>query len=541
MFEIGGGQQHLGGVMAVLVQRPLVGLDEAALADGGDGLKMGKIGGPARQSEPAHAGPDGPGANQHDLSARRKDVVDLIDELLDPLLVELPVVAGQHAGADLDDDGRGQGGDFLSQEIDHGHPRYRSCVRGEGGGVYGLSEGENRVAWVSAAYRVSEVMENTARVISRCQHAAHVYSGVRILTLHRPTGLSAGRFLAKMASMPVPEQHAAGSPSVSDKGDSPVFAETKIGTAPGQPLVIVLAAAAAGILADRVASIPVAAWWGVAAAGLGLWFVVPNRWRTRAVVGNVLLLVAVAAIAGAWHHCRWTLFPAERLGPLRPSQGRAGLHRGGGGRCTRALPPRTFDPMQGMPSSEGSQCMVDLCSLRNGATWQPISGRATLLVLGKPPAIAAGDRVRCFAKLSAPAVAQNPGESDHAARLRADRVRSCLTAKMPECVSVVEAGSDWNPSRLLHRVRMHGDQELKQYLDPRESELAAAVLLGLREELDYDRRDAFLETGTVHIICIVGPAHRDTGMGAVLAACDDCVFRADGSRGQLPPSSWSMR
>jgi len=41
--------------------------------------------------------------------------VDLIDELLDPLLVELAVLPGQDASAHLNDDGGGQGGDFLSQ------------------------------------------------------------------------------------------------------------------------------------------------------------------------------------------------------------------------------------------------------------------------------------------------------------------------------------------------------------------------------------------------------------------------------------------
>ena len=288
--------------------------------------------------------------------------------------------------------------------------------------------------------------------------------------------------------MPVPESHAAHSPP------EPRY----------EPLVIVLAAAAAGVLADRLAPLPLAAWSGLAAAGVGLWFVVPKSWRAGAVVGNVLLLAAVAATAGAWHHCRWTLFAADDLGCYARRKAEPVCIEAVVVDSPRALPPRTFDPMQGMPKSEGSRCVVDLRSLRNGATWQPVSGRATLLVLGKPPPIAAGDRVRCFAKLLAPAVAQNPGASDDSAQLRADRVRSCLEAKMPECISTIQAGSDWNPWRLLHRVRMHSNRMLERYLDPRQAELAAAVLLGFREELDFDRRDAFLTTGTVHILCIAG-------------------------------------
>ena len=86
MFEVFGRQQHLGGVAAVLVQRPLVGLDQDALADGGHGLKLGQIGGPALEPQPAHARPHRPGADQHHLAAGRHDVVDLVGELLDPLL-----------------------------------------------------------------------------------------------------------------------------------------------------------------------------------------------------------------------------------------------------------------------------------------------------------------------------------------------------------------------------------------------------------------------------------------------------------------------
>ena len=41
-------------------------------------------------------------------------------------------------------------------------------------------------------------------------------------------------------------------------------------------------------------------------------------------------------------------------------------------------------------------------------------------------------------------------------------------------------------------------------MNPRRAELAAAVLLGLREELDAGRSEAFLTTGTVHILCISG-------------------------------------
>ena len=85
MFKVLGRQQHLGRMAAMAVQRLLVGLDQGALADGGHGLKLGNIGGAFFQSQPAHAGSDGPGTDQHHFPARRHGVMDLVGELLDSL------------------------------------------------------------------------------------------------------------------------------------------------------------------------------------------------------------------------------------------------------------------------------------------------------------------------------------------------------------------------------------------------------------------------------------------------------------------------
>ena len=69
-----------------------------------------------------------------------------------------------------------------------------------------------------------------------------------------------------------------------------------------QPLVIVLTATVAGILADRFWPLPLAAWWTLAAAGLAAWAVVSMSHRTSLVVRNILLLVAIAGTAAGW---RW--------------------------------------------------------------------------------------------------------------------------------------------------------------------------------------------------------------------------------------------
>jgi competence protein ComEC len=275
---------------------------------------------------------------------------------------------------------------------------------------------------------------------------------------------------------------------------------------PYQPLVVVLAAASLGIVADRFWPLPLGAWWAMAAGGLTAWAILarPALLGRRLHLTNATLLLAAAATAAAWHHCCWYLSADDDLGCFARRKAEPVCVEALAVKMPRRLPTPAFDPLRMMPPNEGSRLEVDLLAVRDGADWRPASGRATLLVQGAPPEVRAGDRVRCFAKLSMPQGPQNPGSFDQAAYLRSDGVRSRLLAKMPQCVTVVETGSLLGLARLLDRVRAHGDRLLERCLDPRRAELAAAVLLGLREEVDASRIEAFVTTGTIHILCISG-------------------------------------
>ena len=220
-----------------------------------------------------------------------------------------------------------------------------------------------------------------------------------------------------------------------------------------QPLVIVLAAAAAGILADRFRPLPLWAWWTMAVGGLAVW-VTPlvGRRLPKLLLSNAALLLSVAATMAAWHHCRWYLFAADDLGRYAHRKAQPICVEATAVRMPRTLPTPPVDPLRMMPPTEGSRLDVDLAAIRDGSRWRPASGRATLLVQGPPPQVRAGDRLRCFAHLSAPLGPQNPGAFDYAAYLRAEGVHSRLKAEVPQCVSVVRSGGWLSLAALLDRV-----------------------------------------------------------------------------------------
>ena len=100
-------------------EHPLVGFDQATLADRRDGLQVGQFLGPLGQPHPAHASPHGAGADEHDLATLSLDGVELLAECLDPRAVQKAVGAGQHTGANLDDDQPGGGGEVRTELVSH--------------------------------------------------------------------------------------------------------------------------------------------------------------------------------------------------------------------------------------------------------------------------------------------------------------------------------------------------------------------------------------------------------------------------------------
>lgn len=281
------------------------------------------------------------------------------------------------------------------------------------------------------------------------------------------------------------------------------------GAAPSRhhaPLAAVLAAAAAGIavgqlLDDRGVRIGAAVWWTIAGASLWAWW---RLWRWKRRGAAVCLLLAVAALAGLWRHARWNLFESDHLARCATVQRRPVALEVTAVSGPRYEPAAPFDPFRGTPAEERTRLTVSAAAVRDGAAWRPAAGRATLTVIGRLENVAAGDRLRVFGQLSRPDAPLNPGAFDFAGYYRADRVLVRLSAERPECVTRVRQGPWWAPWSLVQRLRSAGDRVLWRHLQHARSGLAAALLLGLREELPDARAEAFVVTGTIHLLVVSG-------------------------------------
>lgn len=269
-----------------------------------------------------------------------------------------------------------------------------------------------------------------------------------------------------------------------------------------QPLVPAAVAVAAGMVCDRWVPIPFGWCWFAGLAAMAVWWV---AWKTgRLKLACPLLFVTIAASGAAWHHAGWYLFAPDDIGlrafefPQPVALEAIALER------PRSIPAPAFDPLRAIPAKARSRFKLQVTALRDGAVWKPASGRTRIDVDGPMTGVRHGDRIRVFAQMTAPRPPASAGQYDYAGDRRAFRMLALLRTDTSACVTVIQPAGWFNPAGWIDDLRMEGDRLLWRNLHRDRSGLAAALLLGIRDELDSERTETFLETGTVHILSISG-------------------------------------
>jgi competence protein ComEC len=274
---------------------------------------------------------------------------------------------------------------------------------------------------------------------------------------------------------------------------------------------LVAVALAAGIFIDRHVPLPPIVWMIAAGVGLLAWrcltqFTVADgpTARIRTAPSVLLLLAAVTACGALRHHLHWHSFAANDIGRFARQTPQPLAAEVIALSSPRYRPAPPFDPLRSLPEGAHTRLTVEAAALRNGGQWQPVAGRATMIVEGTLLGVHAGDRLRVVGQFQLPLPPANPGEFDFAQDRRAHRELCTIRIDNPDAVQVIEPASALSATRILGAVRAEGSRLLWSTLSHERAGLAAAVLLGAREELDAEEINDFLVTGTVHILSISG-------------------------------------
>ncbi len=268
-----------------------------------------------------------------------------------------------------------------------------------------------------------------------------------------------------------------------------------------QPLVFVALAMATGVVADRLLPLSIPFWTIALVISAGLW---SYSFRRRNSFFSLLTsLLAIACLGAGWHNVNWHRIPVNdiyRYGELvaRP----VFLHG------TIETNPNWVvqgDPKDvlGNASETRTRFTYSANAIRNGGELVPVSGRIEVFVNGELHGFVAGDRVSIagnFSRINSPG---NPGSFDFRNHFRGQGIDCWMSVTNVEAITLLnESKSTFYSTGGRLKANLNG--LIWQYVSPQQAGLASAMLLGNRDQLDFEGHEQFMVTGTVHLLSISG-------------------------------------
>ena len=161
------------------------------------------------------------------------------------------------------------------------------------------------------------------------------------------------------------------------------------------------------------------------------------------------------------------------------------------------------------PRYAPNRTVLVLSSLRIGDGAEPQAAAGTLRLTWREPdrSFSPGDRVRLTARLHPPSGTLNPGGFDYGAYLVRQGIDTVASVSGADRVALVASPprlSRWEPWRIVEQWRSRiRDAALQTLPDPARG-IYLGIIIGEQGYLAQEIRDAFMATGTVHILSISG-------------------------------------
>lgn len=266
------------------------------------------------------------------------------------------------------------------------------------------------------------------------------------------------------------------------------------------PAVWMAGACCIGIGTDRWLDCWIGLYASIAVVALVFVFGLPGG-RLALCFRLISILIFIGALSASWHHVYWNYYPENEISCWATDDSRPVCLRG----VMLSEPRRVAVDQPGShlsrPRGGRNRMLIECTSIRDGADWLPAVGRLYVTAPGGVDAIHAGDGLQVWGRLRKIGGPTNPGAFDFGAFYRSRRILCSVYCPHADCVSVIRPS---HTGAWLGRLRSRLNALSWHYLPPDQASLAAAILLGNREQLSPRRRASFLETGTVHLLAISG-------------------------------------
>lgn len=267
------------------------------------------------------------------------------------------------------------------------------------------------------------------------------------------------------------------------------------------PAVVPVVAFIGGVLIDRHGRFPFTHWL-LAGAIVGVaWIVCFALGRYRA--SAVCLLGLLACLGGTRHHQAHDVARSIDISRYARTEAVPIRLRG-----TVTSSPIVVRAKQGPLQAAWQQrdrvlVYVRTQSVDTNHDTRPVSGIIRLQVDGDKLPVQPGDVVEIDGWIARPTGPRNPGEHDFRERLLRRRARCLVFCE--DARAVRQSGeTHWTPRRTLAGFRRKADALLANHLQGRPHAVGAAMLLGDRTRMNGEVRDAFIESGMMHVLAISG-------------------------------------
>ncbi len=165
-----------------------------------------------------------------------------------------------------------------------------------------------------------------------------------------------------------------------------------------------------------------------------------------------------------------------------------------------------------------TQWRVRCTEVLDGLQWRPAQARTRLSLSGRIKDLLPGDRVEIHGQFRAIMPPTNPGMFDFAEHQRRAGILTSISADDRSQVQRLSTTRQFPLARFRAEIVNRVDTTLRQWLPADQAPLAAALVFGQRQQVDWEQQQELMSTGTLHMLAISG-MHVEIVAGVVILFC----------------------
>ncbi len=148
---------------------------------------------------------------------------------------------------------------------------------------------------------------------------------------------------------------------------------------------------------------------------------------------------------------------------------------------------------------------VEVVAIRDGKQWKHGRfGQMTIAAKGRLRQCLPGDRLRCFLDWQRISEPTNPGQFNLAEKYRRLGILVRGRTDDESQIERIRLGNPWNIDRWLAWIVVQSDIAFHRYVPFGQAEMASALVLGQRDQVEWELQESLLTTGTIHMLAISG-------------------------------------